>query len=503
MKRLQFTLILSALLLILASNSQGQTFTMTNNTLVTCGGTITDPGGIFNYPNNSSVVMTICGTAGQCLNLNFTMMDMESCCDFLNIYDGASTLSQPLGSYSGTALPPAISSSGNCITLEFFSDFSVTGAGFSANISCGTCGSGPAATTADCDSSIQVCSATTSFPITANGFGTFNEIPISGTTGNPSINPASLNSGCLLNGELNSTWLIFRIQTPGALECHFGTGVNPQSGYYDWIMYDLTNGSCADIPANNIAPIRCNWNCSSFGGTGIAGAANIPLGASACNYEPPINVATNQLFVMCFSNWSNANGTVGFNFETGTGNAGVDCSPILQAGDLYLLADRVTGGNRLRWVTQSFQDASTYLIERAVDGNDWAVLSEIDASSNHGFEYFDPAVAGGVARYRVAMMDDNGMMTYSNVVEVALPAEDGIELFPNPAREQIKIRIGQPMAENLELLILDMGGRVLQQEVIQTPGLEPVDHTLQLQGLAEGMYFVKVNGKVTPFAVTR
>lgn len=502
MNRLHHSLILFILSLFFAQSLKGQ-ITMTNGTLTTCNTTLLDPGGIFNYNNNETVVMTICGTAGQCLNLNWTMIDIESCCDFINIYDGPSTTSQPLGSYMGTVPPPNISSSGNCITLEFFSDGSITGAGFSVDITCGTCGNNAVANTADCDSAIQVCSSTASFPITANGSGNFQDIPPSGSVANPFTNPASLNTGCLLGGELNSTWLVFRIQNPGLLEFHFGTGVNPQTGFYDWIMYDLTNNNCSDIPNNNIAPIRCNWNCANSGGTGVASPANIPLLGSPCNYEPPWNVTSNQLFVLCFSNWSNANGTVGFNFETGPGNAGVDCSPILQAGDLYLLAHREEEGNRLTWVTQDFQSASSYLIERTIDHDDWAVLSELDASSDHGFEYFDPAPAGGIARYRVSMIDENGFQTYSNIVEVELPNRDGIEIFPNPAIGKVSVRIGQPSYETLKATIMDTRGCILAVQEIAAPGLTPVNAELSLDGLPSGMYFLRVNGKTTHFIVAQ
>lgn len=479
----------------------GQNITMTNGTITTCSGTLLDPGGTGNYPNGQLVVMTICSGTSQCINLDFTMMDIEACCDFINIYDGPSTASQPLGGYMGTVPPPNMSSSGNCITIEFFSDNSITGAGFAANITCGTCGFGQAATTADCDSAIQVCSSTASFPITANGFGTFNEVPASGLFGNPVVNPASNNTGCLLSGELNSTWLIFRIQTPGLLEFHFGSNGNPQNGFYDWIMYDMTYNDCSDISNNNIAPVRCNWNCASSGGTGVATPAHIPFLGSACNYEPPWNVAINQIFVICFSNWSNANGTVGFNFETNSGNAGVDCSPILHANDIYTLVDRESEGNRISWVTQAWQSASTYLIERAIDSDDWAVLSEIEAGSGHGFEYFDPAAAGGVARYRVAMIDENGFQSYSNVVEVALPAKNGIELFPNPARGQVQVRVGQPAQERLQASIMDANGRIVAIHEIDAPGLVSVDTEIDLSGIPEGIYFLRVNGRVTPLMV--
>jgi|GEM_PF-6490737 len=500
MKRIALYSLFAMTFLCITETSSAQTFTMSNGTLSTCSGTLLDPGGTGNYPGNQSIVQTICAPTNGCIYLNWNLMDMESCCDFINIYDGPSTASTPLGAYTGQGLPPIISSSGSCITIEFYSDLTTHLQGFSVDISCGPCGFGPAPTTADCDSSIQVCSSTTSFPITANGSGSFSDIPPPGSFGNPLINPGSTNDGCLQNGELNSTWLIFRIATPGLLEFHFGGPANPQSGFYDWIMYDMTNATCANIPANAIAPIRCNWNCASNGGTGMATFANQPVLANPCNYEPPMNVNVNQLFVICFSNWSNSNGTVGFNFETGSGNAGVDCSPILHYNDLYLLAEPEAGGNRLTWLTQAFQEADQYLVERSLDGGDWNLLAQIPAQADHDFNYFDPTPIGGRVRYRVAMIDQNGFQSYSNEVEIALPDQTGIALYPNPASTQLKIRVGQPGREYLQGKVMDVRGRVVARLTVKAPQLQAMESSLDITQLPPGMYFLHLNGKVKAFS---
>ena len=81
-----------------------------------------------------------------------------------------------------------------------------------------------------------------------------------------------------MDGEKNSTWMIINVATTGTLEMTFGagSGATAQSGYYDWAMWTYGPNSCADITGNTLAPIRCNWNGSPTGGTGIVN--NIPAG---------------------------------------------------------------------------------------------------------------------------------------------------------------------------------------------------------------------------------
>src|SRR5690606_33764198 len=55
-----------------------------------------------------------------------------------------------------------------------------------------------------------------SYPVSGSGFGTVDELA-GNNISNPTTNPNCCNAGCLLAGELNSTWILFTITSPGLL----------------------------------------------------------------------------------------------------------------------------------------------------------------------------------------------------------------------------------------------------------------------------------------------
>lgn len=192
---------------------------------------------------------------------------------------------------------------------------------------CTDCSGSSVATAGDCTSAIDVCT-NLGFQIDANGVGSTNEIPALGTVGNPSNNNpgGSGNMGCLRVGEKNSTWMIVNVATTGNLEFNFGG--SSQAGFYDWIMYPYTQTSCNDIPNGLVAPVRCNWNGSSTGGTGLA--ATVPAGGSASNFEPPLPVTCGDKYIICFSNYSSSLTNVPLQFS---GTATVSCNDLTCAGN--------------------------------------------------------------------------------------------------------------------------------------------------------------------------
>ncbi len=109
-------------------------------TVSSCNASYFDSGGpAGNYGDNESNVLTICpSAAGQFVQLVFSSFDLESCCDYLRIYNGNSTSAPLIGQFTGTALPCNITSSAanGCLTFQFYSDGSVVRAGWQATISC-------------------------------------------------------------------------------------------------------------------------------------------------------------------------------------------------------------------------------------------------------------------------------------------------------------------------------------------------------------------------------
>jgi hypothetical protein len=113
--------------------------------IITCGGTILDPGGNGPYANNLNVTQTFTSAVpGQCIQLTINSFETEANYDFVKIYNGPSTIGEPLLEYAGNglALPMVLTGtagSGGSITIQFASDEFLPDDGFSIEITCIAC----------------------------------------------------------------------------------------------------------------------------------------------------------------------------------------------------------------------------------------------------------------------------------------------------------------------------------------------------------------------------
>ena len=174
----------------------------------------------------------------------------------------------------------------------------------------------------DCLGAIPVCgNQVISQPTSFFGCGLIPEILTPGSFSNPSINPAGFNSGCLLAGELNIVWYSIHINTAGLLSW---THTHPL-GFYDWIMFDITNTSCNAIANNTLAPVRCNWNGAASNYCGMQNP--VPAAASSFNFQDPLPVVAGQTIVLALSNYSYTSG--GFTLDFSSSTAGIGNAPTI------------------------------------------------------------------------------------------------------------------------------------------------------------------------------
>jgi gliding motility-associated-like protein len=209
---------------------------------------------------------------------------------------------------------------------------------------------------ADCNVADYGCTIG-NFTTNSTGGGTINDLPTGNNVSNPSTNPGSAgNSGCLFSNELNPTWIIFTVSTPGYLE--FTLGQSGGNGFYDWALWPYYEAgspqsiggadACSEIQNNLLPPVACNWNASSGGFTGMVEAGNLPPGGNQGNFEDAFLVQPGDQFVLCFSNFS---GLVGQNVPiytgadipgtNGTNPADITCDPS-SVGTTVCLGDVAT-----------------------------------------------------------------------------------------------------------------------------------------------------------------
>jgi gliding motility-associated-like protein len=128
---------------ICATNSEWVGPTTANTPLAPpiCGGNFADSGGIAgNYINNANATTPICptGAPGQQVTVSFISFNTELTNDVLKVYSGSGTGGPLLGTYSGTTLPPSITSAAlnGCLTFVFTSNANTTSEGWLANVTC-------------------------------------------------------------------------------------------------------------------------------------------------------------------------------------------------------------------------------------------------------------------------------------------------------------------------------------------------------------------------------
>ncbi len=101
-------------------------------TLTDSVGTFDDGSGIDNYENNLDIYWLIKPPNAQRIILSFQSFDTESGYDFVTIYDGETTSAPILGRFSGSSIPPTITSSGGAMLVRFETDGSITEKGWVA-----------------------------------------------------------------------------------------------------------------------------------------------------------------------------------------------------------------------------------------------------------------------------------------------------------------------------------------------------------------------------------
>lgn len=148
---------------------------------------------------------------------------------------------------------------------------------------------------------------------------------------------------------------------------------------------------------------------------------------------------------------------------------------------------------RLTWETSQEVNTSHFEIERSLDGDQFVKIGEVTAGGDlpEGANYrsLDPAPLLGTNFYRLRQVDLDGRYAWSNTVLVNFGEEAGIEIFPNPAQNQVQIRYSGAANTSVDLTIQNALGQMILQRTVST------NLTLDVGQLARGIYLVTLHGQ--------
>ncbi len=438
----------------IVSYTPSNCYTMSNNTIVACGGTIYDTGGSTNdYSSNEDFTLTILpSVTNSSVILTFNAFLTETVWDYLEIYDGNSTAATLLGTYDGSALPP-ITMAGNAagaLTLRFFSDGSVEYSGFDIAVTCSAACAGPPS--APAVTSMSICSGNTA-TLTTVATGTAQWYTTPSATTVP-VSTSTLFVTPILTG--NTTYYVRDTSACGAS------------------TLTTVNVTVAPTPTMNVTSTS----------TAICMGQSATLTATSMDTYTWNTSATTSVIVITPT--ISGNYTVTGNellcgtTQTGAVSIGVNALPTvsMSAGGMSTIC--ATNGS----LALTGSPAGGVFSGPAVTGTLLSIANP--GTFVPVYSYTNPTSGcSNTATTQVIVLNCGGGAGIASQI-----AASGFNLYPNPNTGSFMIETGNRSVKNIN--IVDVAGRNVYSNVSDESNI-----LVNIKELANGIYYVKVTTEVS------
>jgi hypothetical protein len=168
--------------------------------------------------------------------------------------------------------------------------------------------------------------------------------------------------------------------------------------------------------------------------------------------------------------------------------------------ELKSFSGKIVGSaNRLEWTTLAERNVAWHLVERSLNGADWAEVGRkpgLLSAATPTHYALDDLRPFSKTYYRLRSVDADGKEAVSPVIVLTRPVDAfGIaSVSPSPTSDQLNVRFEVPDEQNLTLRITDLAGRAVRtQNVDAQRGTNQT--ALSLGGLPAGIYLLHLLGE--------
>ncbi|HTN45641.1 MAG TPA: T9SS type A sorting domain-containing protein [Flavipsychrobacter sp.] len=215
---------------------------------------------------------------------------------------------------------------------------------------------------------------------------------------------------------------------------------------------------------------------------------------------------THQSGSACAANYNPATGTNSALLQSGNGTAsGISWINVNTPGfsNFYLMSGAApltiqlgtisakntgTNTNVVEWNTLNEEPGDVFVLERSKDGKNFdAIHTEKARGAASRYTYVDNSPFSGANYYRLLMKDLSGNASYSKVV-AAVNGKNGfvVEAFPNPASQDVTVRVVGARSDRATVQLTDLTGKV-----VKTIKMTRDQETISLENLVNGLYLLK------------
>ncbi len=144
----------------------------------------------------------------------------------------------------------------------------------------------------------------------------------------------------------------------------------------------------------------------------------------------------------------------------------------------------------LNWQTATELNNKYFAVERSSNAVNYAAIAQVNSTVTgtavKDYFYTDKQPVAGTNYYRLKQVDADGKFSYSKVVSIGFIKPGTIQLFPNPAKEQLTVK-GLNAAVTSTIAVLDVQGKPLLHFTAKA-----AVYSFSINSLAAGTYMVRV-----------
>lgn len=147
-------------------------------------------------------------------------------------------------------------------------------------------------------------------------------------------------------------------------------------------------------------------------------------------------------------------------------------------------------GIALNWSTASERNSHFFALERIDEQGEATEIAQIPASGNSNatidYAYTDFEPKQGTNYYRLIGFDLDGSISHTETISV-LWKTNSLQIFPNPAKEQVTIRMGDSDVKTIKLIASD--GKIIRSLTTSATELE-----WNIVDIPDGVYQISIEG---------
>lgn len=155
---------------------------------------------------------------------------------------------------------------------------------------------------------------------------------------------------------------------------------------------------------------------------------------------------------------------------------------------------------QLRWITENEINVHSFVVERSLDGINFTNAGELLAKGINGsrsdYALLDQQVKANLLFYRLKIFEQDGTVSYSNIITLSRDKVSKGSLSPNPVQQDGMVQLNYSSMQNtsIQIRLINASGTVLSTQIAKVyAGNNAIP--ISVKGLAKGVFVVKLVGE--------